>query len=220
MKKLLLTVAVAFMSLTAINAQILSSTEWSKTLTTVENATDATGGVMTIDNNGNLYVSGALTTTATFGSFELEPIGLASYIVKYNSNGDVQWTTAIQGAATVTAMDADAAGNLYVAGTFNDAIYVCNADSEDYVELTTGSSDQEGGFVVKYNVNGTVASAQEIMPTTNQDVLDSWGYYDTPYFRINKVVAANNKVYVSAIYVGDVNICSSLSLKGKYNFVW
>lgn len=219
MKKLLLAVVVAFMSLTAINAQVLSSTAWTKTFTTVENASDATSGVMAIDNNGNLYVSGALTTTATFGSFELEPIGLASYIVKYDAAGNVVWATAIQGAATVTAMDADAAGNLYVAGSFTDMIYVCNAGAQTYQELT-GSADQTSAFVVKYNANGTVASAQEIMPTTNQDVLDSWGYYDTPYFRINKVVAANNKVYVSAIYVGDVNICSSLSLKGKYNFVW
>lgn len=219
MKKFLLAFAVAFMSLTAINAQILSTTEWSKTLTTVANATDATSGVMAIDANGNLYVSGALTTTATFGSYTLEPIGIASYIVKYNATGDVQWATAIQGAATITAMDADAAGNLYVAGSFTDMIYVCDAGAETYQELT-GSADQTAAFVVKYNANGAVASAQEIMPTTNQDVLDSWGYYDTPYFRINKVAAANDKVYVSAIYVGNVDICSSLSLKGKYNYVW
>ena len=218
MKKFLLTVVVAFMSLTAINAQILSTTEWSKTLTTVANATDATSGVMAIDANGNLYVSGALTTTATFGSYTVEPIGIASYIVKYNATGDVQWATAIQGAATITAMDADATGNLYVAGSFTDMIYVCDAGATTYQELT-GSADQTAAFVVKYNANGTVASAQEIMPTTNQDVLDSWGYWDSPYFRINKVVAANGKVYVSAIYVGDNTICSSLTLKGKYNFV-
>lgn len=220
MKKLLLTIAVALLSVTAINAQVLGTTEWNKTLTTVAAAEDATNGVMAIDDNGNLFVSGALTTTATFGSITLEPIAGDQYIVKYNATGAEQWATAIQGAATITAMDTDAEGNLYVAGTFKDLIYVCNAGTDTYEELSTGSADQEGGFIVKYNADGTVAYARQVVPTTNTAVAESFGYYDSPYFRINKIVAENGKLYASAIYTGDVYVGTDLALKGRYNFVW
>lgn len=224
MKKLLLTIAVALLSVTAINAQVLGTTEWNKTLTTVAAAEDATNGVMAIDDNGNLFVSGALTTTATFGSTSLEPIGLAQYIVKYNAIGAEQWATAIQGPATITAMDTDAEGNLYVAGTYTSEIMVYDADAVTYEELTEGEMNMLGdyavsAFIVKYNASGTLEYVRSVQPTTNADIAASYSYYGSPYFKINKIVAENGKLYASAIYAGDVYVGTDLTLKGRYNFV-
>lgn len=219
MKKLLLTLAVALMSLTAINAQVLGTTEWNKTLFTVANGADATDGVMAIDDNGNLFVSGALTTTATFGSISVEPIGIASYIVKYDATGQVQWATAIQGAATIVAMDTDAAGNLYIAGQFADEIYVCNATNEDYTSLTSSnSSDKTAAFIAKYAADGSLFGAQACEATIDPEVDASFMYFGSPaQVLINNIKVEGDNLYLSFTYNGDVTL-GGYTLDAKYVF--
>ena len=219
MKKLLLTLAVALMSLTAINAQVLGTTEWNKTLFTVANGADATDGVLAIDDNGNLFVSGALTTTATFGSFSVEPIGIASYIVKYDATGQVQWATAIQGAATIVAMDTDAAGNLYVAGQFADEIYVCNATNEDYTSLTSSNStDKTAAFIAKYAADGSLFGAQACEATIDPEVDASFMYFGNPaQVLIKNIEVEGDNLYLSFTYNGDVTL-GGYTLDAKYVF--
>ena len=219
MKKLLLTFAVALMSLTAINAQVLGTTEWNKTLFTVANGADATDGVLAIDDNGNLFVSGALTTTATFGSFSVEPIGIASYIVKYDATGQVQWATAIQGAATIVAMDTDAAGNLYVAGQFADEIYVCNATNEDYTSLTSSNStDKTAAFIAKYAADGSLFGAQACEATIDPEVDASFMYFGNPaQVLIKNIEVEGDNLYLSFTYNGDVTL-GGYTLDAKYVF--
>ncbi|MBR4119808.1 MAG: T9SS type A sorting domain-containing protein [Bacteroidales bacterium] len=218
MKKLLLIVAVALLSVTAINAQVLGTKEWNKTLTTVAAAEDATNGVMAIDDNGNLFVSGALTTTATFGSTSLEPIGLAQYIVKYNATGAEQWATAIQGPATITAMDTDAEGNLYVAGKFADEILVCDV-TENQISLVSSNSDsQTAAFIAKYSATGTLIAAQACEATVDATVNDSYMYFGYPAeISINNIQVEGDALYVSFTYNGDVTL-GGFSLDAKYLF--
>ena len=217
MKKILLTFVVALMTVTAINAQVLGTTEWNKTLFTVANVADATDGVMAIDDNGNLFVSGALTTTATFGSFSVEPIGVASYIVKYNATGQEQWATAIQGAATIVAMDTDAAGNLYVAGQFADEIYVCNATNEDYISLTSSnSSDKTAAFIAKYAADGALIGAQACEATIDPEA--SFMYFGNPaQVLIKNIEVEGDNLYLSFTYNGDVTL-GGYKLDAKYVF--
>ena len=219
MKKILLTFVVALMTVTAINAQVLGTTEWNKTLFTVANGTDATDGVMAIDDNGNLFVSGALTTTATFGSYSVEPIGVASYIVKYNATGQEQWATAIQGAATIVAMDTDAAGNLYVAGQFADEIYVCNATNEDYIFLTSSnSSDKTAAFIAKYAADGALIGAQACEATIDPEVDASFMYFgNNPQVLIKNIEVEGDNLYLSFTYNGDVTL-GGYTLDAKYVF--
>lgn len=218
MKKLLLTIAVALLSVTAINAQVLGTTEWNKTLTTVAAAEDATNGVMAIDDNGNLFVSGALTTTATFGSTSLEPIGLAQYIVKYNATGAEQWATAIQGAATITAMDTDAEGNLYVAGKFADEILVCDVTENQTSLVSSNSDSQTAAFIAKYSATGTLIAAQACEATVDATVNDSFMYFGYPAeISINNIQVEGDALYVSFTYNGDVTL-GGFSLDAKYLF--
>ena len=61
MKKLLLLVVVALVSLTTLNAQILSNQTWTATLQAVA-AGDATyDGPVVVAEDGSLFVSGAIT---------------------------------------------------------------------------------------------------------------------------------------------------------------
>ncbi|MBR3609046.1 MAG: T9SS type A sorting domain-containing protein [Bacteroidales bacterium] len=218
MKKLLLIVAVALLSVTAINAQVLGTKEWNKTLTTVAAAEDATNGVMAIDDNGNLFVSGALTTTATFGSTSLEPIGLAQYIVKYNATGAEQWATAIQGAATITAMDTDAEGNLYVAGQFADEILVCDVAGNQTSLVSSNSDSQTAAFIAKYSATGTLIAAQACEATVDATVNDSFMYFGYPAeISISNIQVEGDALYVSFTYNGDVTL-GGFSLDAKYLF--
>ncbi len=218
MKKLLLIVAVALLSVTAINAQVLGTKEWNKTLTTVAAAEDATNGVMAIDDNGNLFVSGALTTTATFGSTSLEPIGLAQYIVKYNATGAEQWATAIQGAATITAMDTDAEGNLYVAGQFADEILVCDVAGNQTSLVSSNSDSQTAAFIAKYSATGTLIAAQACEATVDATVNDSFMYFGYPAeISISNIQVEGDALYISFTYNGDVTL-GGFSLDAKYVF--
>lgn len=218
MKKLLLTIAVALLSVTAINAQVLGTTEWNKTLFTVAAAEDATSGEMAIDDNGNLFVSGALTTTATFGSTSLEPIGLAQYIVKYNATGAEQWATAIQGAATITAMDTDAEGNLYVAGQFADEILVCDVAGNQTSLVSSNSDSQTAAFIAKYSATGTLIAAQACEATVDATVNDSFMYFGYPAeISISNIQVEGDALYVSFTYNGDVTL-GGFSLDAKYVF--
>ena len=218
MKKLLLIVAVALLSVTAINAQVLGTTEWNKTLFTVAAAEDATSGEMAIDDNGNLFVSGALTTTATFGSTSLEPIGLAQYIVKYNATGAEQWATAIQGATTITAMDTDAEGNLYVAGQFADEILVCDVAGNQTSLVSSNSDSQTAAFIAKYSATGTLIAAQACEATVDATVNDSFMYFGYPAeISISNIQVEGDALYVSFTYNGDVTL-GGFSLDAKYVF--
>lgn len=225
MKKLLLIVAVALLSVTAINAQVLGTKEWNKTLTTVAAAEDATNGVMAIDDNGNLFVSGALTTTATFGSTSLEPIGLAQYIVKYNATGAEQWATAIQGAATITAMDTDAEGNLYVAGQFADEILVCDVAGNQTSLVSSNSDSQTAAFIAKYSATGTLIAAQACEAKVDETVASAVdmifgepAYFGEPAeISITNIQAEGDALYVSFTYNGDVTL-GGFSLDAKYLF--
>ena len=218
MKKLLLTIAVALLSVTAINAQVLGTTEWNKTLFTVAAAEDATSGEMAIDDNGNLFVSGALTTTATFGSTSLEPIGLAQYIVKYNATGAEQWATAIQGPATITAMDTDAEGNLYVAGQFADEILVCDVAGNQTSLVSSNSDSQTAAFIAKYSATGTLIAAQACEATVDATVNDSFMYFGYPAeISISNIQVEGDALYVSFTYNGDVTL-GGFSLDAKYVF--
>ncbi|MBR2475690.1 MAG: hypothetical protein IKB57_04020 [Bacteroidaceae bacterium] len=149
MKKLLLTIAVALLSVTAINAQVLGTKEWNKTLTTVAAAEDATNGVMAIDDNGNLFVSGALTTTATFGSTSLEPIGLAQYIVKYNATGAEQWATAIQGAAS----NSDSQTAAFIAKYSATGTLIAAQACEATVDATVNDSFMYFGYPAEISIS-------------------------------------------------------------------
>jgi hypothetical protein len=83
------------------------------------------------DVSGNLYVVGAFSEFADFAPNLGTAIltnngGVSTFVCKLNSNGRVQWVTAVGGnesdLAFANAVAADAEGNLYISGAFEGTI--------------------------------------------------------------------------------------------------
>jgi len=82
----------------------------------------AIGFALTTDGSGNVYVAGSFAGRVTFGNTVLtSPTSTVnSFIVKYNSQGTVQWARMAGGTSSteLRALAVDAANNLVVAGSF------------------------------------------------------------------------------------------------------
>ena len=120
------------------------------------------GNAIATDTSGNVYVTGrggAATVSVfnadgtTFGTLANAGLGDV-FIVKYNTNGAVQWTARV---ATTQldigyAISTDNSGNVYIGGMANtgSAVSVFNANGTTFDTSTTNT----GGFVVKYNTSG------------------------------------------------------------------
>ena len=118
------------------------------------------GYAIATDSSENVYVTGrggSATVTAfnangtAFGT-TLANAGLGdAFIVKYDTNGTVQWVTRIASAQLDVgyAIATDISDNVYVACDGGAAVTVFNANGTTF-DTSLGS----GGFVVKYNTNG------------------------------------------------------------------
>ena len=132
------------------------------------------------DSSGNVYVSGAyissplrvnsfasvnagsITTTA-YGTLS-NTGGLNMFIIKYNTNGQVQWATIITSSGIVLGLGIsnDASGNVYVSGLYDSAITVnkfVSVNSGAIITSSYGTLPINGNFntfIVKYNTNGSI----------------------------------------------------------------
>ena len=115
---------------------------------------------MHVDGNGDAYVTGAFSNTATFGSYALSAsAGLDPFIAKMSSNGT--WLWAKQGSGNFaewgTGITTDPSGNVYVSGLFMDE---SGANSPTVAfsgtVLTAHSQSYYDMFIVKYDNNGNL----------------------------------------------------------------
>jgi len=124
--------------------------------------TDDESYAVSLDAAGNAYITGYFTsTTVQVGSFQLQhsPGGnlnrCASFLIKYDSNGNVLWANSLPcsgfvfGNATAT----DPAGNVIIAGFFANG-------SLSYSGGTLGSSNNYALFIIKYDPSGNVIWAR------------------------------------------------------------
>jgi hypothetical protein len=133
---------------------------------------------LTIDSSNSVYLIGgynststidipnAITTGSTYtGSGLILPVTAneAMYLIKFNSDGGVQWATYLNGdsADRGYSVTLDSANNIYVTGTYTSSVIV-----PIYNAITTGSTYPESGislsatsaaamFIIKYNPNGS-----------------------------------------------------------------
>ncbi|TGK17620.1 hypothetical protein EHO98_13885 [Leptospira stimsonii] len=105
---------------------------------------------ITSDTSGNLYVVGETNGALDGQAFSGTPdfLDFNFFVIKYDSNGNKQWTRllgiASGGFVSGTGATTDSSGNVYVTGTSPSGL--------DGVTFTGGGS---GYFIVKYNSAGT-----------------------------------------------------------------
>jgi hypothetical protein len=110
-----------------------------------------------VDGSGNCFLIGHFTTSATFtgGSTTLTAVGARFdiFLAKYSSAGDFQWAKSAGGPAydTVGSAVADAAGNIYVGGTFET-----QAAFGPYTLTVQGNPVSYDAYVAKWSGNGDV----------------------------------------------------------------
>ncbi|MGE3800086.1 MAG: SBBP repeat-containing protein, partial [Candidatus Kapaibacterium sp.] len=107
------------------------------------------GNGVAVDAQGNSYVVGYFSGTATFGTQQVTSAGNYDiFIASYSPNGDVRWVKSAGGSGQDEGygVGVDAAGDVYITGI---AIGNINFGS------TSFSGGTKGGFVAKYGADGT-----------------------------------------------------------------
>lgn len=106
-------------------------------------ATDA-GQDIAIDANGNVYITGAISGIANFGSVTRTPEGTNDiFIAKYNNGGTLQWVKSIgnEGYDYGQGIVVDAINNVYVTGHYSGTVLF-----DKIIKVSKGSSD---AFVIR-----------------------------------------------------------------------
>jgi len=112
---------------------------------------------VTTDPSGNVYVAGAFASTVlTVGTFSVNNFNNQSdddpFVAKFDNNGVAQWLKSGSGNYEDEAygISTDAAGNVYVSGTFGSASITFGA-----LNATLSTNGYFDIFVMKYDPNGT-----------------------------------------------------------------
>ncbi len=107
------------------------------------------GNGITVDNAGNVIVTGQFKDTATFGSFNLISMNgtVDVFTTKLDANGTFLWAKKGSGPYIDRGFDvaADAMGNIYVTGQFSDTITF---------DFQHNNPMYNAIFLIKYDANG------------------------------------------------------------------
>jgi sugar lactone lactonase YvrE len=132
-------------------------------------ATDSSGNVYVTGQGGSGAVVSAFNSNGTAFGTTLPSLGLTDvFIVKYDTNGFVQWVARVISAATDIgfAIATDSSGNVYLTGQGGSGVTVSalNSDGSSFGRslLNSGSND---AFIVKYNTNGFVQWVARVAST-------------------------------------------------------
>jgi hypothetical protein len=160
MKKQLLTIGLLCAITFSGQAQGLKNIAFGK-ITTGTSAFDVRTECSYSDNSGNIFLAGASQDAADFDVFHpyattFGPTGLYLYFNKYDASGVLQFTKYLSSTTTTTNPEVgvrgivtDAAGNIYITGTFNGTTDFDPSGATANISTTTGQA-----FLAKYNSNG------------------------------------------------------------------
>ena len=122
-----------------------------------------------IDASGNILVGGVFAGVATFGTDSNRQSitsqgGDDGFMAKYGADGTFSWVRQISGTGTdrVSAISADASGNIFVVGFFSSNL-VLGAGAAKVTLRTFGNYD---AFLAKYASNGSLTWVRQIGGTS------------------------------------------------------
>jgi hypothetical protein len=162
---------------------------WVKHLSSSTNA-EAYGWDLRVDAANNVYLTGAFTGAMTLGTAVLTSAGGDDgYVAKLDSSGDVLWARQLAGTGedVLSEVSVDAAGNVYVNGSFSDTATLAGRSF-----TSTGRSD---GLVAKFNDVGVLQWAQAFTGAGDDS---PWGI----------AVDAQGNVYTTGTFTDTVTIGS------------
>lgn len=224
MKKFLLSVVAASAVLGASAANPTITQSWTKEIAEIVKADAVNYSTpMSVQTDGSVIATGVFTSEFEFAGYTLSPVATSAYILKYDATGAPKWGVALSGAAQVTAVDTDEAGNIYVAGTLADEVEFGSTDGKS---MTKAGMKVEGAyttkknasFIAKYTSAGVVEAVQTFVPSYLPSLTSSGMYFpedgDT-YFAVNHLKVSGNKVYASALFTGTTTV-GDAKFEGSY----
>lgn len=182
--------------------------EW---ITRISGSSYDSGTSIVSDESGNTYVTGLYTSNpltiynedgSVFNTLTLSG-SQGCFIVKYNTNGNAEWMTRIDGTGLENgrSLCIDPSGNLYVTGTYtSNPVIIYNETGDEFISLTlTGSPTN--CFLVKFNSIGQGIWATKIEANFSSSLTsDSSGnIYMTGYYITNPLVIYNSDGVISSI---------------------
>lgn len=117
------------------------------------------GWGITVDKWGNVYCTGELSDTSTFGNQTLISNGIRDvFITKLDPNGNFIWTKSFGGTGTDKGkgITTDNEGNVYVVGHIYDQVTIGNT--------TIGTPTTGNSFIIKMDSAGNYLNVESIEP--------------------------------------------------------
>ena len=153
--------------------------EWAKQMSGL-----VTGLGVSTDANGNSYVTGNFSGTATFGTIQITSYGASDiFIAKYDSEGNCIWVKKAGGTGgeTANAITTDANGNSSVTGYFSSTA------TFGTIQLTSNGSVDI--FIAQYDNAGNCLWAKKAGGTSGDEgsgiSIDAFGNkYMTGYYQV------------------------------------
>jgi hypothetical protein len=227
MKKILL--ITFYFSLFTFNYSLSFGQSWLWGVGGVVFASNSYYTNIAVDNQGNVYQIGTYEDSIILGTLKLTtPSEGVPYLVKYNSNGILQWATQPlnirKGNATGISVATDSNGNIFETGFFSSTQLVFGSDT-----LKNG-----GIFIAKYNQNGNVLWAKqstgdilngEIISIATDILGNSYvtGYFqDTITFGSITLISSNSNIFTSIFitkYDPNGNVLWAKQSTGKGNII-
>lgn len=132
---------------------------------------------ITLDNLGNIYITGTFNGTLDFDPSPTASYNLMSnnntndvFVLKLDSNGDFVWATKVggTGAEVASSISVDSNQNVYYAGSFVGTV---DFDPGASVNSLTTIGTIKDYFISKLNSTGNFVWAKQIRPSTNNHTI-------------------------------------------------
>jgi hypothetical protein len=126
--------------------------------------------VVTMDGTGNSYAAGVFVSSVTFGT--VTKVGDGVYVAKYDASGNLVWVRRIA-CEGVWAIKADAAGTVWVAGTYHQT--GMQPEGSATVLGINSSYSGWGTYLVQYSPQGNLVSTSLFLSSATDG--DAFGPY-------------------------------------------
>jgi hypothetical protein len=109
------------------------------------------GGEVAVDAGGNVYVVGGLSDPAEIAGTKVDAEGTDAFVASFTRDGTLRWAKGIGGAGydSANGVAIDAAGRVYVGGTFENTVQLANLPlvSNGGGDAFLASFDADGGLL-------------------------------------------------------------------------
>ena len=158
----------------------------------------ALGNSLTVDKNGNLFVTGYFGGTVVFDgtggsdSHVDSGSGHDAFLTKYNADGSYGYTKTFDvtaGGASASSVATDSNGNVYETGDFTDTVVFDGVGGSD--SQTASSSDDS--YLTRYNADGSYGYTKIF--DNNSGSADGYSV----------AVDGNNNIYIAGYFDGTIS---------------